>query len=173
MKKYSLTTIIITHNQDEAFYFADKLLFIHQGELVEAGAPIEIYKNPQRLLTTEFLGFASFFTSDFVKQIYPNLIDDNRKTNFVFAIRPEAFTLCAGEAQDSTDENRIALSAKVSAAKFVQGRFLIYASIENDATKNAVKFWHNEQIPKDTKVCLAFDKNALLKFPLDAKTTNA
>lgn len=46
IENYQLTTLIITHNHEEAFQFADNLLIVDKGRILEAGKPAEIYFSP-------------------------------------------------------------------------------------------------------------------------------
>jgi sulfate/thiosulfate transport system ATP-binding protein len=55
-KRLGLTAILVTHDQEEAFDIADRIGIIEQGELLEVGAPSELYRRPQSLFTATFLG---------------------------------------------------------------------------------------------------------------------
>jgi len=46
IENYQLTTLIITHNHEEAFQFADKLVIVDTGRIIEAGKPSDIYFSP-------------------------------------------------------------------------------------------------------------------------------
>lgn len=53
-----ITTILVTHDQAEALSFADHLLVMRQGRLVQAGPPRALYLNPADEETAAFLGDA-------------------------------------------------------------------------------------------------------------------
>lgn len=53
-----ITTILVTHDQAEALSFADQLLVMRQGELVQAGSPRALYLHPADEETAVFLGDA-------------------------------------------------------------------------------------------------------------------
>src|SRR5882672_700464 len=54
------TAILVTHDQDEAFVFADQVGVLHGGRLAQIGAPEVIYLNPATPFVAEFVGAADF-----------------------------------------------------------------------------------------------------------------
>lgn len=55
LKAAGSTILMATHEMAFARRVADRIAFLHQGELVEIGAPAQIFDNPQRPETQEFL----------------------------------------------------------------------------------------------------------------------
>ncbi len=55
-EKVGITFIHVTHNQEEAMTIADRIAIIADGDLVEEGAPREIYERPVKRFTAEFIG---------------------------------------------------------------------------------------------------------------------
>ncbi len=55
-KRLGLTAILVTHDQEEAFDIADRIGIIDGGQLLEVGAPTDVYRRPQNLFTATFLG---------------------------------------------------------------------------------------------------------------------
>ena len=55
-KETGITTIFVTHDQDEAMAIADKMVVMSMGEIQQVGKPQEIYKNPKNLFVAKFLG---------------------------------------------------------------------------------------------------------------------
>jgi sulfate transport system ATP-binding protein len=51
-----ITTIFVTHDQEEAFDLADRVVIMNGGKICQEGAPLEIYKNPETVFVHEFLG---------------------------------------------------------------------------------------------------------------------
>lgn len=51
-----ITTILVTHDQDEAFELADRIGLIESGQLREIGLPDELYRKPSHHYTATFLG---------------------------------------------------------------------------------------------------------------------
>jgi iron(III) transport system ATP-binding protein len=52
----NVATMLVTHDQDEAMNFADQLLVLRDGHLVQAGRPRDVYAAPVDLATALFLG---------------------------------------------------------------------------------------------------------------------
>ena len=62
-RQLGVTTIMVTHDQDEAFELADRIGIIEQGRLLEIGTPDELYRRPQHRFTATFLGTANLFNA--------------------------------------------------------------------------------------------------------------
>jgi ABC-type Fe3+/spermidine/putrescine transport system ATPase subunit len=50
------TALYVTHDQNEAFVIADRVALMNRGEIVQAGAPQDIYRHPNSLFVARFLG---------------------------------------------------------------------------------------------------------------------
>ena len=55
-KTVGISFVHVTHNQEEAMSVADRIAIIADGEMVEQGTPKEIYSNPKKKFTAEFIG---------------------------------------------------------------------------------------------------------------------
>lgn len=55
-KHFHLTTLFVTHDQDEAFAMADRVLLMNNGELVQEGQPKELYEHPASPFALSFIG---------------------------------------------------------------------------------------------------------------------
>jgi sulfate transport system ATP-binding protein len=55
-QRLGVTTILVTHDQDEAFELADRIGLLHRGRLIEVGAGEELYARPRSLFAATFLG---------------------------------------------------------------------------------------------------------------------
>ncbi len=54
--RLGITSIFVTHDQDEAIEVADQIMIINNGRLEQKGTPWEIYKNPQSPFVAGFIG---------------------------------------------------------------------------------------------------------------------
>jgi thiamine transport system ATP-binding protein len=52
-----LTTLFVTHDHDEAFALADRLLVMHAGRLEQVGAPDDVWQRPANAFVARFLGW--------------------------------------------------------------------------------------------------------------------
>ena len=58
-QRLGVTTILVTHDQEEAFEVADRIGVIDGGKLLEIGTPSTLYSHPQHSFTASFLGTAN------------------------------------------------------------------------------------------------------------------
>ncbi len=56
----NITTVYVTHDQEEALAMSDRIGLMHEGALLEVGAPAELYLHPAHKITADFLGSSNF-----------------------------------------------------------------------------------------------------------------
>ena len=66
-EKVGITFIHVTHNQEEAMTVADRIAIVAGGELVEQGAPRDVYERPVRRFTADFIGENNLFDGKVTK----------------------------------------------------------------------------------------------------------
>ncbi len=55
-----VTTIYVTHDQEEALSISDRIAVMHDGRVSQVGLPDEIYENPNSIRVADFIGQANF-----------------------------------------------------------------------------------------------------------------
>jgi ABC-type Fe3+/spermidine/putrescine transport system ATPase subunit len=55
-----VTTIYVTHDQEEALSISDRIAVMHAGKVSQVGSPDEIYENPDSIRVADFIGQANF-----------------------------------------------------------------------------------------------------------------
>lgn len=55
-----VTTIYVTHDQEEALSISDRIAVMHDGKVSQVGPPDEIYENPNSIRVADFIGQANF-----------------------------------------------------------------------------------------------------------------
>ena len=60
-RRLGLTTIMVTHDQDEALTMADKIVVMRDGKLEQVGSPTEIYQRPTSKFVAKFIGASNLF----------------------------------------------------------------------------------------------------------------
>lgn len=60
IEKLGVTSIFVTHDQDEAIEVADEIIITNKGRIEQTGTPIEIYHNPKTAFTASFFGETAF-----------------------------------------------------------------------------------------------------------------
>jgi len=56
LNRLDMPVIYVTHDQEEAFAIADWILILHEGKIIQAGKPQEVYHQPVSLWLASFLG---------------------------------------------------------------------------------------------------------------------
>ena len=60
LRALGITTLLVTHEQEEAFELGTRVALLHGGRLVQVGTPGEIYRAPATRFAAGFVGRASF-----------------------------------------------------------------------------------------------------------------
>ena len=63
IEKLGITSIFVTHDQDEAIEVADEIIITYKGHIEQKGTPLEIYQNPQTAFAASFFGQTSQITN--------------------------------------------------------------------------------------------------------------
>lgn len=80
-KNLGITTIYVTHDQEEALSLSNKIAVINQGTLVQYGTPMEVYFKPTDKFVAELVGQSNFVTIR------------NKNIEETFLVRPEWINL--------------------------------------------------------------------------------
>jgi ABC-type Fe3+/spermidine/putrescine transport system ATPase subunit len=61
IKRVGITTVFVTHEQEEAFDLGDRIAVLNNGRLEQTGVPDELYEHPVNLFVATFVGRANVF----------------------------------------------------------------------------------------------------------------
>lgn len=86
-KKYDITMVYVTHDQEEALMLSDRIAVFNQGKLDQIGTPDEIYNHSATEFVCKFIGDANYFSEADLENIELNAkrFENSQK----FYIRPE------------------------------------------------------------------------------------
>jgi putative spermidine/putrescine transport system ATP-binding protein len=63
-RELGLTTVYVTHDQEEVMSLADRIGVINNGQIEQIGPPREIYENPATGFVADFIGHSNFFEGE-------------------------------------------------------------------------------------------------------------
>ncbi len=64
LKRLGTTAVFVTHDQEEAFAVADRIMVLHRGRLLEQGPPEQLYRTPQTEFVASFVGRANLLPGE-------------------------------------------------------------------------------------------------------------
>ena len=164
-KETGITTVFVTHDQEEAMSISDEILVMKKGVAQQIDSPQEVYNNPKNLFVAEFLGtpqinvFEGKIEGGNVK-IGDSLIYEgtNAKDQDVFiAIRPEGFAL-------TEEDSKLGLDATVDAVQ-VLGRDISIVGKNEHCTKPVFRvIIGNNEINVKGNIKLLVNSNKMFLF---------
>ena len=131
-EQFSHTMIYVTHDQTEALTFADKVVVMYEGEVVQIGTPEELFDEPEHTFVGYFIGSPGM-------NILPGSVDGNRiniagmdmnlnrqypaiKDNIEIGIRPEFVSLVdSASAGDNSIPMNVRSVEDIGRFKIVRG----------------------------------------------------
>lgn len=99
IKKAGMSAILVTHDQEEALSFADRIAVMNDGVIEQIGTPEEVYYSPKTKFVAHFLGRTNLFeadakNSDIIKTNIGTLkLNKLAKGRVTCSIRPEHLTI--------------------------------------------------------------------------------
>src|SRR3954447_14716809 len=105
-RELKISTVLVTHDQEEAFALADRIGVMNLGRLLEVGKPQELYASPATRFVATFLGAANLvlarqtkdgirFGKTPVSAPAPGPLHGQREHEVVAVVRPEEVELAA------------------------------------------------------------------------------
>jgi iron(III) transport system ATP-binding protein len=67
-RRLAVTTIMVTHDQEEAMAMADRIVVMNQGTIEQVGSPAEIYAHPATAFVADFVGHMVFLDGVVARQ---------------------------------------------------------------------------------------------------------
>ena len=111
-KEVGITTVYVTHDQEEALAVSDRIAVMNFGELQQVGTPVELYHRPANLFVATFVGASAIFDGEVFRQGgQAGVVIDGRLRvplsnlgaeaadgqKVKVTVRPEEFSLSRGE----------------------------------------------------------------------------
>ncbi|MBI2493009.1 MAG: ABC transporter ATP-binding protein [Candidatus Rokubacteria bacterium] len=168
-----ITTVYVTHDQEEALSLSDRVAVMRDGQVQQVAAPKALYERPATRFVADFVG-----TNNFLPGVCRSVAGGSVEVDTavgtvrgcpspaatpgarcVLAVRPESIALGAGP--ENTLEGRVALAAYL-------GNTLRYDVEVRDGVVLKVDVgdpWHHEVLPPGAPVRVTFPASAALTLP--------
>lgn len=165
-KQLGSTVLYVTHDQVEAMAISDKIALMRSGELLQVGAPLEIYHKPNRAEVAEFFGSVNWLEA---KVIQPGLAESaignlricgssKPGEQVLLGFRPECLTL----ADDALESNPNNFDGKLHTSTFLGDQFVFTAVVKNRSLLGKSRVPPAE---KEGRIRLGVDPNDIMVFP--------
>ena len=155
-KELNITTIFVTHDQDEAMIMSDRICLLNEGKIEQLGTPIEVYTDPRTKFAAGFIGNynvltpAEFTTVTGEKQMEKNSV----------VIRPETISISR---EKKNRENCYEFKGKV-VESLPRGNVLRYAVDVNGIRISADTLFRSFSIFEEgTEVWLSMEERICLE----------
>ena len=130
--KLQITTIFVTHDQEEANSISDNIAIFNEGIIQQVGAPIDLYNNPENLFVANFLGTINVLNGEIqngsfksAKNFELKNIKSENKMKCSLLIRPQNISFTRRSDSDQ------AFKGKIEGKEFL-GNIIRYQVLLND-----------------------------------------
>lgn len=96
-QELNITTIFVTHDQDEAMLMSDRICLLNEGKIEQVSTPIELYTKPKTRFAASFIGHYNVLSQDEFLQAFHTAPTDNKMT----AIRPETIQISTEKPEEN------------------------------------------------------------------------
>ena len=151
-KTVGISFVHVTHNQEEAMSVADRIAIIADGEMIEQGTPKEIYSNPRKKFTAEFIGEKNIFNGKILEFTKEKIIVDidgasievannnyniSKNQNVSLSIKSESIQITENRDEKRENQNN-SIKGNVSEITFL-GQFVRYLVLLNSGQEIQVR----------------------------------
>lgn len=88
-KELNITTIFVTHDQDEAMIMSDRICLLNEGKIEQLGTPIDVYTDPKTKFAAGFIGNYNVFTP----AEFATVTREEYEKSHAIVIRPETISI--------------------------------------------------------------------------------
>ncbi len=176
-KEIGITFVFVTHDQQEAISMSDRVAVMSEGKIQQLSAPNELYKNPQNIFVSDFIGETNFLKAstksqdgEFINVLIENLGEFKIKNNLnikensldvVCSIRPEAMKI------DSVRSDwDICLEGKIKQTSYLGEMTKFYVEtkeLENAITVSSQHFDNQSFKNNDCFISISLEDISLLQ----------
>jgi putative spermidine/putrescine transport system ATP-binding protein len=146
LKQVGITTVIVTHDQQEALTLADRVAVMREGEIEQIGAPRDIYHRPANRFVASFIGQTNYLSGRVLTTVgglmTVSIGGTTVKTQGAgrlpvgdrvdVAIRPEAISIAAEDAREAPERNY--LTARLCREVFIGDSVQLHFELSDKAS---------------------------------------
>ena len=166
-----ITTVYVTHDQEEAMAVSDRIAVMKDGEIQHLGQPKDIYQRPANLFVATFIGKTNILNGTLDNSILKiagkyevnlnNIKDKSIKGKVTISIRPEEFVIDESQAKDG-------IKAFIDSSVFLGLNTHYFAHLESGEKIEIVQESKIDSIiPKSTEVYLKVKQDKINVFTED------
>jgi putative spermidine/putrescine transport system ATP-binding protein len=155
-RQLGITTIYVTHDQEEALSISDRIVVMNKGRMEQVGTPLEIYNSPQTRFVAQFVGTLNLLTGTMAdaqrihidrQPLHLDRPHPQRQTGsaVTIALRPESITMSGGKANGHGADGN-ALNGIVEDVSFLGSVVRVRVRMEDQAV-NADTFNNPSLVP--------------------------
>ena len=141
LKDNNITSIIVTHDADEAMFLSDYIAILQDGQIQQHGKPVDLYTRPKNRFVAEFFGEINVISGKKIKNklhtplgnFYLN--KNNLKENYSLVVRSEGIKIIKSTEDDSIisyRNNNLVKSpnnGRIIEAKFLGGSTIVHLAL--------------------------------------------
>jgi len=181
-QELGITTVYVTHDQEEALSLSDRVAVMREGRVLQLGPPRELYERPRTRFVADFVGTNNLVAGRVLEAGGDAVAVETALGRFrartpagaaslsvggrcVLTVRPENVTLASGPVPAAADGNRCA--GRIALAAYL-GNTLRYdvETAGGPTLKVDIRDpWHHEVLARGTAVTLAFPAAVTLALP--------
>ena len=166
-RSLGITTILVTHDQDEALSLSDNVVVLHQGRVQQIATPSEMYHRPQNRFVADFLGIANFLEGAAVDrkirlaggELAPCAGAVAGAGHIVGVLRPERVRLANGDGRHDC------ISGRISEAVFLGEAVRYSVTLDSGFTLIAQSSESRRSYAEGTKVTVDWDPGSVWVLP--------
>ena len=135
-----ITTLYVTHDQEEALSISDRLVVMNEGSVEQIGRPQEIYRHPQNSFVADFIGRTNFISGT----------DDQ-----LLAVRPEQIIVSDTEGS---------MSGQVIQKQFTGAYVTYFLDINGSVIQADIPDARDKKWEKGNKLFISFEEESAVKL---------
>lgn len=163
-RQVNITTVYVTHDQEEALAVSDRIAVMNDGVIQQIGKPEEIYKRPVNTFVANFIGTTNFFNTEYKNNKIDILgyefsvdnLDVEEGQELIVSVRPEEFLL---------SDNNTGIKGVVETSTFLGLNTRYFVRLENNEVIEVIDNTHSSEIIEAGKeIYLTFNLNVINVF---------